>query len=504
LFERSAAAARLAIIATMLLLAACDSDAAVPPDSPVPPDSSTPPPPVPPPVGHAGLCTLPSTPSGPTVPGSSAPGDIRLDASQRYQTIVGWESHGQAGEDDFADWGTYGDTLVRMAACDLGINRIRLEVQAGNENPVDNYLRWRTGDISHPQWRCLRWTAVNDNADPAVHNPNGFHWTELDRRMERVVLPLRRALEGRGERLYINLTYTGFLRQCSGIPDLHANLDEYAELILATFRHLEQRWGVVPDGVNVVLEPEHTAWTGTQIGRAIVRTAAVLAAAGYRPEFIGPSTTSMANAITYFDEMVAVPGVLDHLKELSYHRYQGVSVTNLQQIAERGRQYGIRTAMLERTSANYRALHDDLKIGNVSAWQQFALAFGSDDGSGTTYFSIDKADSAAPRVVYPARTRYLRQYFRFIRASATRIEATSSRNALDPVAFINADGRYVVVVTATTGAAFNVAGLPAGRYGITYTTAAAFDVELQDVDLSSGESLPASIPAAGVVTIHAR
>jgi hypothetical protein len=49
-----------------------------------------------------------------------------------------------------------------------------------------------------------------------------------------------------------------------------------------------------------------------------------------------------------------------------------------------------------------------------------------------------------------------------------------------------------------------VAGLPAGRYGIKYTTGSQYDVDLADVMLGSGGVLNASIPASGVVTMYGK
>src|SRR5690606_4765978 len=109
-----------------------------------------------------------------------------------------------------------------------------------------------------------------------------------------------------------------------------------------------------------------------------------------------------------------------------------------------------------------------------------------------------------PRIIYPTRTRYLRHYFQFIRSGARRIEATSSKSAFDPVAFINPDGGYVVVVKASGGGSFTVGGLPAGRYGVKYTTASEYDVDLPDVNVDASEAVSASIPGAGVVTIFRR
>ncbi|MCU0915335.1 MAG: hypothetical protein MUC88_12330 [Planctomycetes bacterium] len=60
--------------------------------------------------------------------------------------------------------------------------------------------------------------------------------------------------------------------------------------------------------------------------------------AGFEPAFVASSNTNMVTAVTWFDQMVTVPGVLPVLREFSYHRYGGVSPANLQAIAARARQ----------------------------------------------------------------------------------------------------------------------------------------------------------------------
>ncbi len=102
----------------------------------------------------------------------------------------------------------------------------------------------------------------------------------------------------------------------------------------------------------------------------------------------------MGNAVTWFDQMIAVPGVLPVLREFSYHRYGGVSLANLQAIAARAKQYHLDTAMLEwwSSSNGYATLHEDLKIGNNSAWQQGVL--GGALNSDMSLYQIDTSNPA--------------------------------------------------------------------------------------------------------------
>jgi hypothetical protein len=101
-----------------------------------------------------------------------------------------------------------------------------------------------------------------------------------------------------------------------------------------------------------------------------------------------------------------------------------------------------------------------------------------------------------------------RQYFKYIRIGATRIDAHSDDSALDPVAFVNADGNYVVVIragwTPEAGQDFIVSDLPSGVYGISYTVVRANSrVDLPDYTVTDG-TLKGHMPTAGVLTIYGR
>ena len=158
--------------------------------------------------------------------------------------------------------------------------------------------------------------------------------------------------------------------------------------------------------------------------------------------------------------------------------------------------------MLEKIGANYNTLHTDLKA-NAVAWQQYALAYDSsvtgDDGS--VYYLVNHTTHA---VTIASRTKLLRQYFKYIRRGAVRISGTTNNANLDPVAFINTNGKYVVVVNALASGSFNVVGLPAGRYGIKYTTGTQYDFDLPDQTIGVGGIVTTSIPAAGAITIYAK
>jgi uncharacterized protein (TIGR03437 family) len=388
---------------------------------------------------------------------SQATAVITLDPTVSYQRISGWEATAQAGQDECPGFASYGSLMFDQAANDLGINRLRVELRANSDGRTFNLAR-------------------------------------LDDRINRIVLPLRQRLAQRSEKLFLNVCFVGE-------SQLSNDAGQYARQVLATYQHLETAFGLVPDAWEVVLEPTVVSrwWTPQSIGNAIVAAGNLLESKGYQPYFIAPSTPGGANnALTWFDAISKhVPSVFPYLKELSYHRYDTTD-PYLPQIAARAAQFRIDTSMLEHIAADYNELHKDLKLGNVAAWEQYTLAFCTSD-NGAQYYVVNGNSFSSG-----SRTKFLRQYFKFIRAGALRINAQSTNDNLDPVAFINTDGTYVLVIKAAAGASFSVENLPSSTYGIKYTTNQEYNVDQADVVLREGESLNSSIPSTGVITVYQR
>jgi hypothetical protein len=221
-----------------------------------------------------------------------------------------------------------------------------------------------------------------------------------------------------------------------------------------------------------------------------------LAAAGYHPEFIGPSTMSMANAPSWFDQVVTVPGVLNYLKEISYHRYAGVSDANLAAIAARGASHNLRTAQLERIGSGVEDLYKDLTIANVSAWQQYTIAFPTSD-NGAQYFTITNNQP-----VMGSRTKQLRQYFRYVPLGAQRVRATSSSGGVRPVAFVNPGGGMAVVLHVDAAGSYSVGGIRPGSYGVELTTTGGTRIQLPAVSATAGGTVSVTPTQTGVLTLY--
>lgn len=447
--------------------------------------------------------TEPSNGNGPEPPPPPAPeADVIVETTRRFQTIVGgWPAVAQVCHFECPNlWPQYAEELFDAAVEDVGLTSIRLEVRSGSEHPEDPAQRFLDGEISFSEWKQTWYTIVNDDGDPRTIDPAGFHFTELDATVEDVVLPVRQRLAARGEDLYVTLTYVDFGNSQFRHRD---HPEEYAEFLLATFQHLEERYGLVPDAFEVILEPDVAGWSAVPAGEALVAAAERLRDAGYDPAVVAPSLASMSGSVSFFDDMTQVDGVLDEITDLSYHRYRGVSDQALSDIADRANDHGVRTAMLEHIGSGHEVLYEDLTVAGNSSWQQFSLAWVREDlgGRQSNYLAVHP-ETLEVRLTNFAR--FLSEYFRAIRLGAVRVAATSDLDRLKPVAFVNEDGRHVVVVAASEEGSFTITGLPAGTYEVGHTTADERVEVAKEVTLEANGVAEVSIPGAGVLSLRQR
>lgn len=425
-----------------------------------------------------------------------SPTTVTVDPDTRHQVIAGWEA--SAGVEWERGLEPFREELFRRAIDEVGINRLRVSVFAGAENTDRSWDRWKSGELTYEEYRTYRYVTRNDNDDPFVIDPAGFDFANLDWRIDNMVLPMQRLLAERGERLFVNLNYVAFTDQSvkDGIPGHydHDDPEEYAEFVLATYQHMDRKYGFVPDAWEVILEPDLVAeWRRDPglIGRAMVAAAARLRQAGYTPRFIAPSVTNMKNAVPYLDALLSVPGARDALFEVAYHRYSGTSVANLRAIAAAAARIGRPPAMLELWfgKADTAVLFEDLTTGNNGAWAGRALLglFQVEDG----------------RLVMPEDTRYTSLYTGFVDRGATRIGATSDSDGAEPLAFLNPDGSLTVAARSVEGGPVTITGLPQGAYRLFWATRDGCAVSVAAPVGADGRA-EFELPGAGVFALTSR
>ncbi len=383
---------------------------------------------------------------------------ISLNPDQTFQTMMGWEASTDLPDNPLAPpWAAYQAQLFETVVQEVGIDRLRLEVRSGAETSGDGPDRFLAGKMPYDTWRDERYKAENDNDDPFVINPDGFNFAELDWHVEHFVLPLRAALADEGRDLFINLCYVSFRDG----QFFQMAPEEYAEFVLATYQHLDEKWGFVPDLWEVVLEPDlpKKGWTGAQMGAAMAATAKRLSDAGYAPAFAAPSVTNMAHALPYAQEILATPGAAEHWDELSYHRYRRASAKRVAKIADFAAENGLQPSMLEWWfgRADTDVLIEDLTVGMNASWQGRTLPG-----------LVDSPDSPGSDLTLKEEVRFNSLYFKASPFGSIRIGVQSSApRAYEPVAFQTPEGRSSVVVQANAVGNVTLTGITPGAYTLT-------------------------------------
>ncbi len=476
----------------------------VPSPSPTPvPSPTATPTPTPTPLPTATPSPLPS-------PTPTLGNTITISPNVTHQTIVGWQASGETGINDKIVSGELYRNAVLDASVDLGINRVRIGLTSGLvENSTDYFQAFlnrgvdRTGDNEPQEYgaiRANRRVPVNDNSDPNTINPNGFKWAYINWQMDKVVVPMKAKVQARGEPFFFQISYIHF----STANQLHVDSPaEYGELVLATWNHINERYGFVPDGLEVFLEPDNEAAdvAPAELAAMIIAARNRLVSAGYpKPIITAPSTVSGPNARPYYGSLKQSSTIAaQYIDEIGYHRYVDISDVALLEL--RNASDGKALAMSEYGGATYLELHRDLKFGRVSAWEQYALGYPEAD-NGFQYFYVT---GSAPNFVVRMgeRTKFIRQYTKFIRPNAVMLGVTNSSPAFDGLPFRNANGTYAVPIKASQGGTVVVQNLPPGTYGIKYTTIYEYDINLPNqVVTGGGGSVSFTMPTAGVVTVY--
>ncbi len=422
---------------------------------------------------------------------------ITFDRTDRHQTITAWE----ATVDLFwpENLASHQPEILDRILDEIGITRLRLGIFSGTENTDRAFDRMRAGTLGYQGWRESRYATVNDDDDPFHINPDGFDFAGLDWRIDTTVLPLKERAKARGKTLEINLNYVAFTKQNRGGSYIHTDPEEYAEFMLASFLHMQEKYGFVPDAVEALLEPENSPeWTPERLGQAIAAATRRLDHAGFRPRFIAPSVTDARNAVPWMQGIAAVPGAMEGLKELSYHRYRGAQNAVITGIAAEAARLGIETSMLELWSdrATFQVLYSDLTLGNVSAWQGNTVS---------THHQIDPARPRDGKLVLKENARYFRQCTAYVHPGDTRIGAESTDPALAaPVVFEGPAGEIVVILRAGRAGQAEITGLPAGTYYVSYAVEAGSGRIEQPFAVVAGTPLIVDMPGKGVVTVTAR
>ena len=393
---------------------------------------------------------------------------VKIDTATTHQTIDGWELSARIWEMDKENnaydgtWLEFREEIADGIVNQAGLNRIRLPIRSGAENPVDYCRKFFAGELSYLDFKASFYQKQNDNEDPRSATLSRFQWSCIDYYVENLVLPIKHLLEARGERLFVVLTYVDFDRKTVGSDVSHAeNSEEFAELIENTFVHLRNKYKFTPDAFEIVLEPDLTKdWRSNQIVNGLLAVDQRLKKLQIRPDYIAPSTSRISQNDKYFSAFLTNPEALSLLSMIGYHRYDYKKVNkHLPDFLKLAEDNNLETGMLEFVYANMDDLIDDLTIANVSAWQKFGVPFKA----------IRAVNREGSTLEFFHDFQIMALMFRNVRRGAVRLDAASSVESIRPLAFRNKNGHHAIFLYFSSAEhsgpiSVTIEGAPAGEF----------------------------------------
>jgi O-glycosyl hydrolase len=402
--------------------------------------------------------------------GAAVPAEVvTLNPSVRHQTMRGWGGTLSflRNLNDISQPTI--DQIVDEAVDDLGLT----------------FLRIGYAMLQEP---------FNDNANPRSINLAAFNDADvIDREVAQSTRRFNQRVQANGE----PPTYLLDKDWESSAP-AWMNDEEFAENITATVLYFRNRHGIHINFNSIDNEPTHFDPYTPERQRPMIKVM------GRMFQENGLSTkvalNEGINASSTWDYIKAMENDADvwpHIGLLNWHLY-GPNDPFRSLIRDFGAARGIPTAMTEFTQAQISHLIDDLTLGGVSYWTRYFVA---DRGPAVTassnYFSVNLEGTSFDRnIAY----NQFRQFMRYVRPGAVRIDASSTQPAIRAFGFDRSGSRVAVLVN-TSAQAFDVTvqGLLPGRYGVSQTVGASYTEQgVQTADTSLG----VRVEGNGILTVY--
>lgn len=401
---------------------------------------------------------------------------VTVSPAIQYQTILGWGATASKLEYPQAAR----ERILDIAVNDLGLTRLRFEG-------------------SRRQWEDV----VNDDGDPYHVEPAAFDPTDIDRRVEEVILPFKKRVEAAGDSFCLYLSPSFFDGGSSGTAPawMLGSPAEYAEWALAWMEHLKAKYGLEADFYSVCNEAgNNNAFTPQVVADIIRELGPRMAQAGLKTRIEFPECVNAGASWRYIQAVQGDPEVWKYVGVLSYHLYG--DRTPRPQIREFAAARGLLTAQTEFMGTTINDLYEDLTEGGVSYWEHYGMA---GPGTGNGVYLQTSVDGNA--IDFYGQAWNFRQVMHYVRPGAVRIGATSDNPDVRCLAFLR-NNRVTVVLLRTTPPweprEVTVTGLPPGNYGVSVASASTPARELGAERVDDAGRLTVTVPSGGVLTIYPR
>lgn len=357
-----------------------------------------------------------------------------IDKDTTYQTMRGW-----GWVNSLPDYLTdeYREELIHEIVEQYGLTRMRFEIPAGSKT------------------ESRRWEWSNDDTDPMSISWRNLNLAEFDERMLLVVLPFVRAVRARGEPFHTYVSPSFYNGGSSGPPQawLLNHPGEYAEFALSMLLRLKYLYDIEADYHCILNEASYNnVFTLDVVRKMIDELGPRMEAAGLSTKIQFPESL---NADIAYNNFIVPTADDDELWSwvgcVSYHRYGGMN--RLGDLAAYAESRGVPTAFTEHSHLTLDRMFLDLKVGNVSYWEVYAIG--------------SEISVAQPNYNFLERTGTyywrFRQVMYHVRPGAVRIEATSDGNG-DLLAWLQ-NGQTLLNIRDFTGDA-EIEGLTPGTYAL--------------------------------------
>ncbi len=371
---------------------------------------------------------------------------ITVDTSTTYQTIRGWGCLNSVP--DFLT-PEFRSELIREVVDEYGLNRLRIEIPAGNSTSR------------------RRWEWFNDNAQSGTTDWSKLALGAMDENLSTFTGPFVDLVRSNGDPFDSYVSFSFYTSGSSGPPPawILNNPGEYVEFAMSLLLRLKHIYGIEPNYICVLNEPAYNnVFTDPIITELLKELGKAMETAGLATRIQYPEAVSIDAAYNTF----IAPNALDDelwswVGNVSYHRYGGT--TKLPDLAAFAISKGLPTAMTEHDAMSLDRLYEDLVTGNNSYWEVYGLA--SEVLLDNQHYNFLERGSNYWR---------FRQIFKNVRPGATRVRATSDVPAAKLLAWVK-DGKTILNFWSHANTTLEIEGLTPGTYGLSSARLSAAYIE---------------------------
>lgn len=402
-----------------------------------------------------------------------------IEAKTRRQTIRGWSANPYfPGLSDRQRLAVI-DDAVNM----LGITRLRWQQPNGN------------------RFAMRRWEWENDNGDPDETDLSKLNTAFVDKFVAWYILPFKRRVEANGDPFELWLSPSFFDGGSTGpVPAwlLHSP-GEYAEHAISFMRYIRDRHGIDTTHYAICNEAgNHNAFNPAVVAEMTKVLGPRMRAAGLSTRGQFPDSINAKVAWRYIQHVMDDPEFWPHVQLLTYHWYGRDNQQFMAKIRDVALAKGLETGQTEFMHLTMSHLCDDLTVGRASYWSIYGLGGPSPRGQ-NYYFHRNGTSFSRGRQFW-----HFRQVMHYVRPGAVRIAGRSSDPTLRALAFERSGRATAVLInqgSASRPRRVTLAGLPAGRYGVSHSLAKSYR-ELGVQTVAADGRLAVDVPRSAVLTIY--